>query len=666
MSGIAGLFGLDGAPARPDGLRQMVTAIAHRGPDGTAVWTDGPVGLGHAAHHTTPEARFETWPLADPESQIVLVADARIDNREELIRRLRPRPTPDGVVTDALLIRAAYERWGTKCAVHLIGDVAFALWDPDAQRLFCVRDAMGVRPLFYAYHPGRSFAFGSEIKALLALPAVSQSVDEDRVADYLSSTITDAEATFYRDIRRLLPGYALEVTPDGLRTWAYWELDPEKGVVLPSDEAYAEAFLERFDDAVRCRLRSSASVGAYLSGGLDSSSIAVTARDLRREEGRGTVPTFSTVYDRFPSCDEREYIHAVLDQGVFDPHFFLGDDVRVLGCMDALLDVHDEPFFAPNLAKRWSELSRIRERGVSVLLGGHGGDEVVSKGFGRLHDLARSGQWLTLAQETRGVSRIHGEGTGARLWGAFAWHYGVHPWLEGHPWAQRIHGWMCQARRRLVPGHGHSALEAEPRSLLGPRFHAQHPPDASSRRRPPEHEWAKNGRTRAQHYADLTDPMQGVALEILDRTVRAQGMELRLPFLDRRLVEFCLALPAEQKRRHGWGRYVLRRAMAGRLPDTIRRRHSKTDFAGHFAARLSSERMSLRALLLDGRTPDSGYIDREVVKDLLDRLDEGGPTTPAPVAFQLWRCAVVATWLHGPRSSEEFGPAARTPEVLSG
>lgn len=643
MSGLVGFFGLGGEPARADRLRQMVDAIAHRGPDGTEVWTDGTVGLGHAAHRTTPEAHAEVWPLVDEMGRTVLVADARIDNREELIQRLRPRPTPEGVITDALLIRTAYERWGNECAAHLIGDFAFALWDVDARRLFCARDAVGVRPFFYAYRPGRSFAFGSEIKSLFPVPTVSRAVNEDRVADYLSATVTDAEATFYRDVRRLPPGHALEVTPDGLRTWAYWELEPEREISLPSDEAYVEAFLERFDEAVRCRLRSSAPVGTYLSGGLDSSSIAVTARDLRSEE-KGPLPTFSTVYDRFPSCDERTYMNAVLAEGGFDPHFFSGDDVNALHHLEALLTVHDEPFFAPNLATRWAELSHIRSMGIPILLDGHGGDEVISKGFGRLHELARSGQWVSLARETWGVSRIHDGGLGARLWGTYAWHYGVQPWMESHPWAQRMQGWMCQARGYLSSRHSHRGpQDGENQSILSPLLEDDRDVDARGRRIR-DRESAVSA-TRGQHYASLVAPIQGLGLEVLDRTVRAFGLELRFPFLDRRLVEFCLALPADQKRRHGWGRYVLRNAMQGRLPDRICRRHSKTDFTGHFTTGLVSEKMSLRALFLDLRSKGNDYVDQSAVTKLMAGLEDLGPKTPTQVVFRLWRCAVLAKWL---------------------
>jgi asparagine synthase (glutamine-hydrolysing) len=620
-------------------VERMLCTISHRGPDGTVVWADGPVGLGHAAHCTTPEADAEDWPLISAPSGTVLVADARIDNRADLLRTLDPSSNGEGIVTDAALIAAAYERWGRDCPGHLIGDFAFALWDEREHRLFCVRDAVGTRPLFYA-HTEDTFAFGSEIKALFPCPTVRRTVNEDRIAEYLLGIFVDESTTFYRDVHRLRPGHALTVTPDGLKTWQYWSWDPEREIDLPSDEAYAEAFRAHFDEAVRCRLRRNQPVGSYLSGGLDSSSITVTARDQVRAQGGGPLRTYSTIYDQFPACDERPYMQAVLEQGGFEPHFFWGDDVDRLGTLGDMLDVHDEPFFAPNLATPWAEFPRIRGSGTSVLLDGHGGDEVVSRGAGRLHDLARTGEWGTLGSEIWKAADRRGGDYGVRLWGRLVDHYGLQPWVAARPWARRLYGW---ARGLLGNGPGGEARE-KPGCLLAKSVRAQASVKASRRRfRQAQDQYARS--TRGEHYLALTSPMQGRGLEILNRAATHQGIELRFPFLDRRLMAFCLALPADQKRRHGWGRYLLRTALGDRLPDTIRRRRSKTDFTTHLASGLMSERMMLNGLVFDPQAPGERYIDRTEVDRLAAILETRGPNTPGPVLFEIWRCAVFARWV---------------------
>jgi len=634
----------DGRPVSPALLHSMIEPIAHRGPDGTAVWTDGAVGLGHAAHCTTPEAEAETWPHVSPESQAVLVADARIDNRQALRRVLDPPRAARGVVTDAALIGAAYERWGTDCAPHLIGDFAFALWDPQAQRLFCARDGVGARPSYYAHAGDRTFAFASELKALFPVSSVSRTVRDDRVADFLLGIDEDPSTTFYRDLRRLLPGQALEWTPDDLRVWTYWTLDPKETLRLSSDEAYAEAFREHFDEAVRCRLRSNRSVGAYLSGGLDSSSIAVTARTLRATTNEGPLPTFSTVYDRHPSCDERPYIHAVVGQGGFAPHYISGDDVNARQSLQALLSVHDEPFFAPNLAMNWANATHVRKAGVSVVLDGHGGDEVVSQGYGRLHELAQQGAWGVLAREAWGAS----EGLGAsafHLWGLYAWHYGVEPWMAPRPWAQRLYGWYSQGKQWL-PGGRETATQPDltPLKLLGPRFRGVDHIEARYRQARHDRQTTLHSE-RSRHHDDLTAPIIGRSLELLDRTARAQGVEPRFPFMDRRLLSFCLALPAEQKRKRGWGRYVLRTALRERLPRRVFRRRDKTDFTPHFVAAL--QRREPGAPLTDPWCGQKGYIDDAVLRDLSAAVEDLGPKVSPQILFSLWRAIVLTTWGQG-------------------
>src|SRR3989442_1012999 len=208
VSGIAGLWRLDGRPTEPAELDRMLARLAHRGPDGAGAWRHGPVALGHRMLHTTPESLRECQPLVGTTGDLVLVADARIDNRAELCPLL---PAPSDA-TDAELILAAYERWGEHCPEHLLGDFAFAIWDGRAQRLFCARDHFGVKPLYYHHRPSRLFAFASEIKGLLALADIPRRLNETRVAAYLVPLFEDKEVTFYEEIVRLPPAHRMVVS----------------------------------------------------------------------------------------------------------------------------------------------------------------------------------------------------------------------------------------------------------------------------------------------------------------------------------------------------------------------------------------------------------------------------------------------------------------------
>jgi asparagine synthase (glutamine-hydrolysing) len=652
----------------------MLDAMPHRAPDGQSVWSGGPVGLGHAAHHTTPEARAERWPLRSPDGSRLLVADARIDNRTELIDRLRPPAAADGVVTDAALILAAYERWGRDCPVHLIGDFAFVIWDAAAEILFGARDALGVRPFFYAHRAGEPFAFGSEIKALRAAWPDDRTGDwpirDEHVGDILARLQPDPAATVYEDVYRLPPGRAIAVTPAGVETWAYWTLDPGRELRLGSDAEYAAAFAERFYEAVRCRLRSAGPVGTCLSGGLDSSSIAVAARDLRRrgadEAGTGPLPAFSIVYDEFPSCDERAYIRAVLETGGFESSFFRADDVTPLDGLADLAALHDEPFLAPNLAVTWRHHAAMREAGVTVLLDGHGGDEVVSHGEGCLHELARSGAWGRLAREIWGASKVYGERGVALLWASLIWRESVRPWINRRHWGRRLLA-RAQAltrfagalRRRFAPAHAPAPGAAEWAPLVSDALRARIDLDAR-RRRHRQRLKAVPRTSRALHHHQVVDPMQGEALEILNRTAAAQGLEARFPFFDRRLVEFCLALPPDQKLRNGLGRYVLRAALQGRLPDAVRLRPSKVDFTPHLATGLRHE-IRRDTPVLPPREVGKDYVHPERFSILESKFRQKSTLPSAHMAFELMQALVFTRWLRdaAPRRNEK-------PQALSG
>ena len=272
MSGIIGILNLDSKPVEPDEIGRMIDSLAHRGPDGSGVWIDGPVGMGHHMLWTTPESLHEKFPLINAQGDLVLTSDARIDNREELISALELKNHPAHKLTDSQLILWAYEKWGQDCAEKLIGDFAFAIWDKRSQMLFCARDPVGAKSFFY-YKSTKSFVFASEIKAILCASGVPHQLNELRIAEHLIQFFEDKTLSFYKDIFRLSAANSITVGPGEFRTRVYWSLDPKREIHMSSEEEYSQAFHEIFTEAVRCRLRSAYPIGSTLSGGLDSSSI---------------------------------------------------------------------------------------------------------------------------------------------------------------------------------------------------------------------------------------------------------------------------------------------------------------------------------------------------------------------------------------------------------
>ncbi|HTY24953.1 MAG TPA: asparagine synthase-related protein, partial [Desulfomonilaceae bacterium] len=279
MSGIAGIFLRDGSPVHDSVLAAMLQTMNYRGPDGSSIWNEGMLGLGHLILNSTPESLNENLPKSNETGHLIITADARIDNRDELMAELSITSELRKTIDDDKLILLAHEMWDEAAPEKLEGDFAYCIWDRVEKKLFCCRDTFGVRPLYY-YLDDKIFAFASEIRPLLKLDGIPTRLNEVMVADYLIGMQDDQAITFYKGIFRLPPAHCITVDPHGVRIRRYWSPQLSRKLELNSDEEYAEAFRNLFVEAVRCRLRSVYPVATTLSGGLDSSSVTCVARDL--------------------------------------------------------------------------------------------------------------------------------------------------------------------------------------------------------------------------------------------------------------------------------------------------------------------------------------------------------------------------------------------------
>jgi asparagine synthase (glutamine-hydrolysing) len=628
MSAIAGLYRTDGRPVNRHEVDRMAHALAHRGPDGTGAWSGGPVALAHSALWTTPESRREPQPLASAACNII-VADARLDNRPDLIAALDLAGSASGDVGDSELILRAYERWGEACAAKLIGDFAFAVWDSRNQSLFCARDHIGVKPLYYYQSPS-AFLFASEIKALLTSPTVPYRLNPSRVADHLVGLFEDQTSTFYRGIYRLPAGHTLTVTRTGTKIRQYWSLDSTREIVLGSDEAYAEAFRECFTEAVRCRLRSSHPVGCLLSGGLDSSSIVATARHLRGSASHGKLDTFTAVFpgllaSDLRKIDERAYADAVVAQGGLEAHYVRGDLVSPLTDVDRALWHLDEGFAAPNFYLHWALYGAARDRGVRALLDGIDGDTTVSHGLERLPVLARTGRVLTLGRELRALSHRHGVGVSDLFW-----QYAIHPLIPAS-----VRQSIRRLRRRGGAPLEHTVIKPEFAKRMG----------VVERMAAIERAQGQPARTaREAHARAMKSGLVPYALELADKAAAAFGVEPRYPFFDRRLMELCLALPADQKLRGGWSRLVMRCAMGGLLPEEVRWRSTKANLGPNFMRRLfDNDRNSLAEVVLEQSGVLGDYVDMSALRRAYDRC--GTQPMSEADALTVFGAVVLGLWL---------------------
>ncbi len=308
MSGLCGIVDLRGAPVDPTELAPMVDAAAYRGRDGVVTWHGVGAALAYQSTIVTPESRRERQPAVDPATGVVLMADVRLDDRDDLIAALRHEPGLRDVrsPTDVDLILAAFRAWGEAGVARLVGDFALVVWDPTRRRLFAARDALGVRPLVYR-REGHRIHFASEVRQVLAAPGVTADVFEPAIAAHLVGRFEDPSWTPYEGVHNLPAGHALTAEAGTERVARFWDVDPGRRLRLRSEEAYVEAFRDVFERAVADRLRSERPVGVLLSGGVDSGSVASMAGHVLRSRGQDTsrVHTYSWAFDRLREADER-------------------------------------------------------------------------------------------------------------------------------------------------------------------------------------------------------------------------------------------------------------------------------------------------------------------------------------------------------------------------
>jgi asparagine synthase (glutamine-hydrolysing) len=686
MSAIFGLLHLDGRPVEQSVLDRMSARLSHRGPDGGGVWAHGTVGVGHRLLHTTPESLCERQPCVLASPPLALVADARLDERDELIAALGLERGRARRMSDPDLLLAAYAKWGERCLERLVGDFAFAVWDARSQTLFCARDPFGVRPLYY-HRSGRLFAFASEIKALLCHEGVPRRLNELQVACHLESIVSDPEITFYEGIVRLPGGTSLTVSRD--RTTGpvrYVGLDAVPEVRLRNDAEYADAFHALFTEAVRCRTRSAFPVGSTLSGGLDSSSIACTARAVHPSTASEPVRTFSAVFPGLPEperqiVDESRYIDAVVATGGFQPHLVHADQHTPLEALDDVLWHLDEAPLAYNLYMHRALYGAAQRSGSRVFLDGIDGDFTVGYGYERLAAFARAERWDSFEQEVRALSAVN-EAHGLRprhFVQDFALPYCDElarggRWLTWARTTRELTRRFGTSRRRLLIHHGLRPLAtavlspAAPRvrrnngfSVVDPGF-ARRVGLAARPRLEGADASADDRGTGKTRWPDLSGYQY--VLEIADRTASAFSLEPRYPFFDRRLFEFCLGLPPEQRLSGGWTRIILRRAMEGVLPPEIQWRPMKQNLGPNFDRGLrTGDRRMLDAAVHRSDALIGEYCDLPGLRARYQRLfREPGQARPED-GLILYRVAVLARWLGGGGDWEV--PTVRTPQSSS-
>jgi asparagine synthase (glutamine-hydrolysing) len=553
MSAVAGFWSFDGSPAVARNCDRMLAAQRMYGPDDGRQWAAGAIALGRRLFRTLPEDAHDRQPLHDRDGRFTLVADVRLDNRDELAAALglplgdRARRCDAGILLESLV------RWGEGALQQLVGDFAFALWDSRNETLLLARDFVGQRPLHY--HCGKDFfAFATMPKGLHALAEVPYGADEQAMLEFVTLIPTDGSRSFFKDVIPVKAGETLTVTRQGVRRSGYWKLAPPPARSRRSD--HAEGLRHHLDQATRARLRGAETeVGTHLSAGYDSAAVTATAARLLAPAG-GRAVAFTAVpregYDG--PCppnrigDEGPLAAATAAMHPNIEHVLIRTGrLSPLEGLDHSFTLFDRPMLnICNLGWARAINAAARERGLTVMLTGQMGNLTLSYGgLEFLAELLRRGRLVRLLREGAGLVAAGGAG-----WRSVLSH-SLGPFIPPPLW--RGIGRLLRPGRNVLE---HSAVRPERLDDLD-RLARKRGADLSFRPRASAFETRLRGLSRT----DLGNHNKGM--------LAGWGLDYRDPTADRRLVEYCLAAPMEAYLANGQTRALARRALADRLPQAV-------------------------------------------------------------------------------------------------
>jgi asparagine synthase (glutamine-hydrolysing) len=609
MCGIAGIIYEDTSEeAVPLDVRRMIALQRHRGPDGEGFYDTTGASLGHCRLAIIDVTDAGHQPMCDLERRYWITFNGEIYNYRELAVELRSLGHRFHSRSDTEVLLAAYKYWGKACLERLRGMFAFAIWDEKTRVLFAARDRLGIKPFHYWEDGSTKLAFASEIKALLGfLPQRRPNVP--LVRDFLAWNLLDHDPaeTMVAGIKRLPPAHGMTWRAgQGLKLWRYWSLtmSEDYDVSVDQEAALIEEFRERFQETVSVHLRSDVPVGTSLSGGLDSSAIACVVSAELRSRGAwrdNWQHTFSACYSD-PTLDERPYIKAVIEATGCTPHYVIPEGETLARELDTWLWHQDEPVGNIGVYAQYCVARLAKEQGIKVLLDGQGADEQLA-GYRKfvlvyLRELMTSRQYIKAGKE------------------AAAFFLRPDFFRTG----------------RFVAGRRYLLSSLPEVSGLWPGGAGPQRPDT-----------LRIGNVLSRRLAaDMTQYSLPVLLRFDDRNMMAFGVESRVPFVDHTLVEWLAKLPSVLRMSNGWSKRILREALKGILPETIRTRRNKLYFSAPDSVWLAGPlsgwlQESLRAPRHLGEV-----VELQGVRQLLARREAGDRSLP--VENILLRLALYESW----------------------
>ena len=603
-------------PIDPSEVKNFSLALAHRGSKGARHWVGKGVLI--VSHHSTDDGEeFFAW-TSDSGHDLVVALDGCVDNRAELAAELNVR----GSMGAAELVARAYDAWHEGALTRLLGAVSLVVWDGRRRRLLSVHDVVGEKPVYYHHAPDQSLVCASEICGVLADVDVPRRVNDAFVAEYLLydfSTLTDS---IYESVQRLLPSHFLSVSDRDFKIRRYFEFDLGCCIRNASDREYAEQFQHLFDDVLQSQTQQDVPFAAELSGGIDSSYLAgAIGRLINASKLPGPLTTVSQVFPGM-QCDESAFIRDVAEMWNARSLLVNPNEHTVFDFSDQV-SRHQYLPYTGHYATAVASHSLCRSEGIHSILTGFGSDELFHGGTGHWHDVIRSGKWWQLL-DTR---TSYGQPENRALAKTFA------KSLLPSGFVNRIQQRKRQSLFRNDLPYFRSDMFQKIR--LEERFAMKESDIGSSRYF-----------AQRSILTTLSAPWFLDVLALLERMASYCGVQLRHPFLDRRVIEFALAIPESQRWRQDKRKFVIREAGHGTIPKSVLSRETKTTFP-------DLQYQAILSVLRDGAPvfpalSSRGWIREEKLaadiahmKDLYDRKDDGY----SELAWPLWRVIAVEMFL---------------------
>ena len=620
MCGICGIYNVGtGEPVSDRLVKAMADTIVHRGPDAEGIYTSGPIGLGHR-RLSIIDLAGGAQPMSNRDGSVWVVFNGEIYNFPELRERLEKKGYTFQTRSDTEAIVHLYEEIGEECFQHLRGMFAIAIWDGRKQQLLLARDRVGKKPLFYAYD-GKRVAFASELKAILQVPGIQRDINPEAVSDYFSLLYIPAPKSIFRSIRKVKPGHYAVVSQQGMREVEYWDLSFAKTTQLPEQE-WCEKIIDVYREAIKIRLMSDVPLGAFLSGGVDSSSVVALMSELTGE------PTITaSIGFREKRFDETSYARLIAEQ-FHTKHHEQVVEPDAVSVVEKLVWHFDEPF-ADSSAVPTFYVSKVAREHVTVALSGDGGDENFV-GYRRYYFSQR--EQIARNMLPDGMRRV--------LFGALATLYPKADWaprflrgkatfeslacthLEGY--FRSVSAFRPKLKTQLLHQDLHRQLAGyDTLDLFRFYYDRAGTDDLLSR----------------IQYLDIKTYLTDDILVKVDRASMANSLEVRSPILDHKFMELIATIPSRLKLQGTLGKYIFKKSLESRLPREVLYR-DKMGFGVPMAGWLRKELKEMAADVLLPKQ-DDGLLNAVLVERMWDEHQRGlrdrSTELWALFMFRLWQ-----------------------------